>query len=443
MATKKKITVQSADADIVEATPVEKGKKDSTAKAKPAARTRKKVVEEVIEAVPVEPTKRKIPKVKAEKTVKTNDETKTAEEKPVNPFAKYDEIISEDEKKSSNKPRKAVRVKVAEAEPISLQTDDDDDTPEADSERPKSGKRKPKGPVFEEFLIDDASASIASLTKGNVWGTDIDEIYSMLVEGRRTEHWAENEVHYMNIIRPVFDIRYFNYAESRKEDDKEKDKVKDPEKARIEEEKARLEEEKANAVIAQLETEGFKTYPYPTPTNANGGIALRKHKINKITDLTMENILHLEAYEVLKLIKENMGTGWKGLPLSIQDIIETAFYVDQSSLPEAIMHRVGGIIDRRKDDGYEVLEIQRGNWIEAVFLKYKPRMEKIHFESTTTRFGKSEDEELDNDEDIDDEEEDDIDEGLDLNDEEDDEEIEEEPTQLEDFDDIPEEDEDE
>ena len=148
----------------------------------------------------------------------------------------------------------------------------------------------------------------------------------------------------------------------------------------------------------------------------------------------MENILHLEAHEVLKLIQENMGTGWKGLPLAIQDIIETAFYVDQSTLPETAMHRVGGIIDRRKEDGYEVLEIPRGTWIEAVFLKYKPRMEKMHFESIYEH-SRKDDEDLD-DEDLDDESED-----LDRdNDDEDDDDspMDEEPSQaqIEEFEDI-------
>ena len=87
-----------------------------------------------------------------------------------------------------------------------------------------------------------------------------------------------------------------------------------------------------------------------------------------------------EPTEVLQLIQNNMGTGWKGLALSIQDIIEQAFFVDCTVMPEKTMHKPGGIVDRRKEDGYEVLEIVRGTWIEGVFMKPKPKVEKVHID---------------------------------------------------------------
>ena len=94
----------------------------------------------------------------------------------------------------------------------------------------------------------------------------------------------------------------------------------------------------------------------------------------------MENIIHLEPWEVLELISNNMGNGWKGLPLAIQDIIESAFFVDCTIMPVKTMRKEGGIIDRRKEDGYEVLEIERGTWIEGIFMKPKPRIEKVHID---------------------------------------------------------------
>ena len=91
-----------------------------------------------------------------------------------------------------------------------------------------------------------------------------------------------------------------------------------------------------------------------------------------------------------------MGTGWKGLPLAIQDIIESNFFVDCSVLPATTMHRAGGIIDRRKEDGYEVLEIVRGTWIEAVFIKEKPKVERVKYNSGLNNFkGMSDDSNLD------------------------------------------------
>ncbi len=417
-------------------------------KSKTKAKTKSKATKEpVVEATPVKPSRRKIPKVekvvtedvaeKATASIKMKGhEQEEAESKAVmeridsitetplteNPFAKYNDIIEEDEKNNDNETKKIRPVKkddnaATTSKESDTKTQDTDENAEtgpsetdtnqqdkAETSKSKGGRNKHKEDKTDDFMIDDASASISSLTKGNVWATDVDEIYKMLLEGRRTEHWAENETHYMNIIRPVYDIRFF--------DKKNKD------------------------ITAAYEAEGFKTYNYPTTATANNAIAIRKHKIKKITDLTMENILHLEAYEVLKLISENLGTGWKGLPLAIQDIIETAFYVDQSTLPETAMHRTGGIIDRRKADGYEVLEIPRGTWIEAVFLKYKPRMEKMHFESIANRYNKENEDTDDEEDDIDDETDEEDDE-IDKDDEIDDEPIEEEPQQIEDFEDLP------
>ena len=177
----------------------------------------------------------------------------------------------------------------------------------------------------------NSKMSLDCLTKGNIWTIDEAELNQMILDAKKNDDFAENESHYMNIIRTVFDIQYLN-----REDEKK---------------------------IAQLEDMHYEIFSSPSE-GENNAIAIRKHPIKKITDLTLENITHLEPYEVLNLIEKNMGTGWKGLPLAIQDIIESNFFVDCSVLPATTMHRPGGIIDRRKDDGYEVLEIVRGTWIE-------------------------------------------------------------------------------
>ena len=166
-------------------------------------------------------------------------------------------------------------------------------------------------------------------------------------------------------------------------------------------------------------------------------LTIRKHKINKITDLTLENIAHLLPEEVLALIERNLGTGWKGLPLAIQDIIESAFFVDCAELPEYAMHRAGGLIDRRKEDGYSVLEIPRGNWIEGIFLKPKPKVEKVRYSSQTDYGTSKDDEDVDELEELDEDNAEDDDTNVDesLDDEEDDEIMEDEDNpNLEDID---------
>jgi hypothetical protein len=190
--------------------------------------------------------------------------------------------------------------------------------------------------------------TIDSLTKGNIWTLSEAELNRIIIDGKKRDDYDEYESHYMNIIRPVFDIQLLD-----REDEKK---------------------------VAELEALHFEIFSYPND-GQNNAMAIRKRPIKKITDLTLENIYHLEASEVLELIENNLGTGWKGLPLSIQDIIESAFYVDCSVLPEYAMHRKGGIIERRKNDGYDVLELVRGTWIEGIFIKPKPRFEKPRFET--------------------------------------------------------------
>lgn len=205
--------------------------------------------------------------------------------------------------------------------------------------------------------------TLDELTKGNIWTLSESDLNQMLIKGKKHEEYAENEAHYMNIIRPVFDIVYLN----------------------------RDNEEK----VAALEAQHYQVFSAPNE-GENNAVAIRKRQIKKITDLTLENIYHLEPYEILELIEKNLGTGWKGLPLTIQDIIESAFYVDCSVLPAYAMHRAGGVVDRRKADGYEVLELTRGGWIEAIFIKSKPRIEKVRYEpssSSRNLYDKEEEEE--------------------------------------------------
>ena len=192
-----------------------------------------------------------------------------------------------------------------------------------------------------KFSLDD-------LDKSNVWTVTPVELSQMIINAKKKKvDFSANENHYLNIIKTVFDLQYL------KRDDLDK--------------------------VNQLESMGYEVYSTPD-ADGNNAIAIRKHPIKKVTDLTLENIQHLETWEVLDLIAHNMGTGWKGLPLAIQDIIESAFFVDCTVMPELTMRKPGGIIDRRKDDGYEVLELERGGWIEGIFMKPKPKVEKVHID---------------------------------------------------------------
>jgi hypothetical protein len=324
----------------------------------------------------------------------------------VSPFAKYDEVYNKSEEEDDDDddddvkiaPRKPAVTLPVEKKPATTR-----------SRSPKNMACEPSS--MPQHIISDDKAAISKLTKGNVWDTDVEEIYNMLLEGKHTEHWAEKRVKYMNIIRPVYDVEFIDMDD--------------------------------NKTIASLEESNFKIFAYPdNDKDKSHGIAIRKHQIKKVTDLTMENIWHLSPLEVIELMRNNMGTGWKGLPLPIQDIIESAFYVDSSTLPETIMHRAGGIIERRKSDGYEALEIARGTWIEAIFLKEKPKYEKEHFSSSLSTSSSKLDDDSDEDEeeeDADDEEED-VDDNDSMDEEMDEDEdisMDEENPQIEDLESIP------
>lgn len=63
------------------------------------------------------------------------------------------------------------------------------------------------------------------------------------------------------------------------------------------------------------------------------------------------------------------------MPQSIQDIIESAFDISTTTLPADRLHKAGGLYDKKVNDGYEVLEIAKGSWTEAIFIKEKPKDE--------------------------------------------------------------------
>ena len=110
----------------------------------------------------------------------------------------------------------------------------------------------------------------------------------------------------------------------------------------------------------------------------------------RVTDLTYENIRHISAAKLMEVIDRNFGGGWDSLSQSIQDIIQSGFDVSTTTLPKDRLHNPGGMYEKKVADGFEVLEIPKGLWVEAIFAK-----EKQIIERPRTRFGVDEDEEID------------------------------------------------
>ena len=87
--------------------------------------------------------------------------------------------------------------------------------------------------------------------------------------------------------------------------------------------------------------------------------------------MTWENIGHISAKKVVEVLERNFGGGWDSLPQSVQDIINSSFDVSTTTLPVDRLKKPGGLYQKKVEDGYEVLEVAKGTWVEAIFVKEK------------------------------------------------------------------------
>ena len=126
----------------------------------------------------------------------------------------------------------------------------------------------------------------------------------------------------------------------------------------------------------KYEARGFKVAQIKTDDNEKVKWAIKKHPITRVTDLTYENIGHISAAKLIEVLDRNFGGGWDSLSQSIQDIIQHGFDISTTTLPSDRLHKKGGMYEKKVADGYEVLEIQKGSWTEAIFAKEKPKVER-------------------------------------------------------------------
>lgn len=188
----------------------------------------------------------------------------------------------------------------------------------------------------EEFM------SVADLTKSSVWDLQENDIIR-LWQAEKEQDIIESGSRYMDIIRSAFEI--------------EELKIDRPE------------------IIKKYEARGMKVaeLPYGLGTHKWG---IRKRPIMRVTDLTYENIRHISAAKLLEVIDRNFGGGWDSLSQSIRDIILAGFDISTTTLPKERLKNAGGMYEMKINDGFEVLEITKGSWVEAIFAKVKPLAEK-------------------------------------------------------------------
>ena len=188
--------------------------------------------------------------------------------------------------------------------------------------------------------------TLKTVNKSNIWDVQENDVLRMWDAGAKDSDFKDSADHYREIIKTAFDL--------------EDVKVDRPE------------------VLSKYEARGFKTAMVKTANGDKKRIAIKKKPIQRVTDLTYENINHITAAKLLEVIERNFGGGWESLSQSIQDIIEHGFDISTTTLPTSMLKKKGGMYEKKVEDGYEVLEIPKGTWTEAIFAKEKPRVERVH-----------------------------------------------------------------
>ena len=211
---------------------------------------------------------------------------------------------------------------------------------------------------------ESKALSMKTLTKSSVWDIQENDIFRMLSAAEKDVELKDNLHHYAGIIRSAFQI------EELKNDDK--------------------------ASQAKFTKLGYKVGTIKLGEDSNVVWAIKKRPIMRVTDLTYENIRHISAAKLIEVLDRNFGGGWDSLSQSIQDIIETGFDISTTTLPKDRLHKKGGMYDKKVADGYEVLEVEKGLWVEAIFAKVKPETIKPRMKFDEH----NDDEEVDEDADV-------------------------------------------
>ncbi len=100
-------------------------------------------------------------------------------------------------------------------------------------------------------------------------------------------------------------------------------------------------------------------------------VAIRPRPIKRLSDLNRQNVRLISVATLLELIDRNFGGGWSAIPQATRDIIESVFDVGTTQLPTSRIHAAGGTLERKRGEGFEVLEITKGTWTEAIYAKKK------------------------------------------------------------------------
>jgi hypothetical protein len=207
--------------------------------------------------------------------------------------------------------------------------------------------------------------TLKTLTKSNAWDIQENDIFRLWEAAEKDSELKDNIRHYTDIIRSAFMIEEIN-GES-------------------------------TIIKTKYEKMGYKVGEVKIDDDRHITWAIKKRPIVRVTDLTYENIRHITAAKLIEVLDRNFGGGWDSLSQSIKDIIESGFDISTTTLPKDRLHKKGGMYEKKVEDGYEVLEVAKGTWVEAIFAKLKPEAEKPRMKFASH----NDDDDLDSDEDVD------------------------------------------
>ena len=213
---------------------------------------------------------------------------------------------------------------------------------------------------------DQNVISLKTLTKSSVWDIQENDVFRMIEAGVKDAEIRENLRHFVDMIRNAFEI-------------------------------VELPADVAAPVKKSHEKRGYKVGAIKFDEQTKVVWALKKKPILRVTDLSYENIRHITAAKLMEVLDRNFGGGWDSLSQSIQDIILSGFDISTTTLPKDRLHKKGGMYEKKVEDGFEVLEIAKGNWVEAIFAKLKPEPEKPRMKFSDEAEGEENEENEDED----------------------------------------------
>ena len=208
---------------------------------------------------------------------------------------------------------------------------------------------------------DKKGLTLKNLNKSNVWDLQENDIFRLWEAAEKDADVKDNIRHYIDIVKSAFDM--------------EEVTVDKPE------------------IVKKYEARGFKVGLLRMDESTKVKWAVKKRPILRVTDLTYENIRHISTTKLLEVIDRNFGGGWDSLSQSIQDIIESGFDISTTTLPKDRLRKPGSMYEKKVADGFEVLEIAKGMWVEAIFAKAKPLLEKPHLKTELDHEPSADDEE--------------------------------------------------